>query len=120
MQAAQRLAARRALERLEHQPDLVLIDGPWNFLDEPGAKTIAGGDRTSLSIAAASIVAKVSRDRVMRRLAVEFPWYGFEDNKGYPAPRHRAALQWVGPSVLHRRSWAFMEKLVGSWPPPKE
>lgn len=110
MSAAQRLAARRALDALGVEPDRVLLDGAWDFVG--GAEGIPGGDRTSLSIAAASVLAKVTRDRIMRRLAPEYPAYGFEANKGYPGPRHRAALALLGPSTAHRRSWGFVDDLV--------
>jgi ribonuclease HII len=112
MSAAQRLAARRALDALGVEPDAVLVDGSWDFVG--GARGVVGGDATCLSIAAASILAKVTRDRIMRVEAEHFPAYWFESNKGYPGPRHRAALQWLGPSTLHRTSWAFMDGLL--WP----
>lgn len=112
MSAAQRLAARRALDGLGVEPDAVLVDGHWDFVG--GARGVVGGDATCLSISAASILAKVTRDRIMRAEAEHFPAYWFESNKGYPGPRHRAALQWLGPSTLHRRSWAFMDGLL--WP----
>jgi len=112
MSAAQRLAARRALEALGLAPDAVLVDGAWDFVG--GARSIVRGDAACLSIAAASILAKVTRDRIMRAEAEHFPAYWFESNKGYPGPRHRAALQWLGPSAIHRRSWVFMDGLV--WP----
>lgn len=110
MSDAQRLAARRAIEGLGLTPDAVLVDGNWDFVG--GAQRIVGGDRTSLSIAAASILAKVSRDRLMRSLAPEFPFYNFEGNKGYPCPAHKAGLQAWGPSAVHRKSWVFMDHLV--------
>ena len=110
MSDAQRLAANRAISGLRREPDEVLIDGKWDFIG--GAKMIVKGDATSLSIAAASILAKVSRDRIMRDLAGEFPGYNFEANKGYPCPTHKAALQAWGPSALHRRSWVFMDHLM--------
>jgi len=110
MSEAQRLAARRALETLGRRPDHVLLDGNWDFVG--GAKTVVRGDRISLSIAAASILAKVSRDRIMKAKAETFPGYNFEGNKGYPCPVHKAALQAMGPSSIHRRSWAFMDHLV--------
>jgi ribonuclease HII len=112
MSAAQRLAARRALDGLAVEPEAILVDGSWDFVG--GARGVVGGDATCLSIAAASILAKVTRDRIMRVEAEQFPAYWFESNKGYPGPRHRAALQWLGPSTLHRRTWAFMDGLV--WP----
>lgn len=110
MSEAQRLAARRAISSLEVAPDRVLVDGRWDFVG--GARRVVGGDRTSLSIAAASILAKVTRDRLMRERAPEFPGYNFEANKGYPCPIHKAALQAMGPSALHRRSWVFVDHLM--------
>jgi ribonuclease HII len=110
MSDAQRLAARRAIERLDLEPDHVLVDGKWDFVG--GATRIVRGDRTSLSIAAASILAKVTRDRMMRGLAEHHPGYNFEANKGYPCPIHKAALQAWGPSAIHRRAWVFMDHLV--------
>jgi ribonuclease HII len=110
MSEAQRLAGRRAIAGLNTAPDRVLLDGKWDFIG--GARTIVRGDATSLSIAAASILAKVSRDRIMRAVAGDFPGYNFEANKGYPCPIHKAALQAWGPSAFHRRSWVFMDHLV--------
>lgn len=114
MSEAQRLAARRALDGLGVTVDRVLLDGNWDFVGDGRSKTIVRGDRTSLSIAAASIVAKVSRDRIMRGLASSYPMFNFEGNKGYPCPIHKAALQGWGPSAIHRRSWAFMDGLIWS------
>lgn len=110
MSEAQRLAARRALAGLESPPEQVLLDGKWDFIG--GSKMIVRGDSTSLSIASASILAKVTRDRIMREQAVNFPAFNFEGNKGYPCPTHKAALQAFGPSSIHRRSWVFMDHLV--------
>lgn len=110
MSDAQRLAARRAIDGLGVDPDHVLVDGNWDFVG--GAKKIVRGDRTSLSIAAASILAKVTRDRIMRQLAPEYPGYNFEANKGYPCPTHKANLQALGPSAIHRQSWVFMDHLM--------
>ncbi len=109
MSAAQKLAASRALEGLGVAYDQVMVDGNWDFVG--GATRIVGGDRTSLSIAAASILAKVTRDRIMRSHGPEFPAYNFEGNKGYPCPIHKAALHGWGPSTIHRQSWAFMDGL---------
>ncbi len=115
MSDAQRLAARRAIEGLGVEPDHVLVDGNWDFvgdLVEAGATTrIVKGDAKCLSIAAASILAKVTRDRHLRELSRSFPHYVFDQNKGYPCPRHRAALHAYGPSPAHRLSWAFMDSL---------
>ena len=110
MSDAQRLAAQRALAGLGAVPDHVLLDGKWDFVG--GATRIVRGDRTSLSIAAASILAKVTRDRLMRGLADQYPGYNFEANKGYPCPVHKSALQAWGPSAIHRRSWVFMDYLM--------
>lgn len=113
MSAAQKLAASRAIEGLGVGPDRFLVDGNWDFVGG-GARTrkLVKGDATCLSIAAASILAKVTRDRLMRAEAEHFPGYDFEFNKGYPCPRHKAALQWQGPSAIHRRSWVFMDHLA--------
>lgn len=110
MSDAQRLAASRALKGLGVGIDHVIVDGNWDFVG--GARKIVRGDRTSLSIATASILAKVTRDRMMRAQADEFPGYNFEGNKGYPCPIHKAALQAWGPSTVHRRSWVFMDHLM--------
>jgi ribonuclease HII len=111
MADAQRLAAARAIDGLGVEPDHVLIDGNWDFVTRGRTHRIVRGDRTSLSISAASILAKVTRDRIMRVEAEHYPPYVFELNKGYPGPRHKAALQYFGPSAIHRRSWAFMDGL---------
>ena len=112
MSEAQRLAARRALQALGATPERVLLDGRWDFVGDGTSTTrIVRGDATSLSISAASILAKVTRDRIMRRLAPNFPGYDFASNKGYPGPRHKAALQAWGPTTIHRRSWVFMDYL---------
>jgi ribonuclease HII len=114
MSEAQRLAARRAIVGLGVEPDRVLVDGNWDFVGGTGVDTIVSGDATSLTIAAASILAKVTRDRIMRRFAPEFPGFDFDRNKGYPGPRHRAALAGMGPTRIHRRSWVFMDGLIWS------
>lgn len=111
MSAAQRLAADRAIEGLGLEPDQVLIDGRWDFVGRGTTRTIVKGDATCLSIAAASILAKVTRDRIMREESSSFPGYDFESNKGYPCPRHKIALRGMGPTSIHRRSWVFMDHL---------
>jgi len=113
MSAAQKLAARRAIEATGVTCDHVLLDGNWDFVGGETTK-IVKGDAKCLSIAAASVIAKVTRDRLMRQMAEQHPGYYFEDNKGYPCPRHRAALSEVGPSVVHRHSWSFIEPLPDS------
>jgi len=111
MSLAQKLAARRAIDGLGVQPDHVLIDGNWNFVGARTVTKIVRGDSKSVSISAASILAKVTRDRMMRAEAEHYPYFNFADNKGYPCPKHKAALQAWGPSAIHRRSWVFMDHL---------
>lgn len=111
MSDAQRLATRRALADLGVKPDHALVDGNWNFVETIETTPIVKGDGRSLSIAAASIVAKVTRDAIMRSASGTYPWYSFESNKGYPCHKHRAALRLYGPSTIHRRSWIFMQDL---------
>lgn len=108
MSDAMRLAASRAVAALPLRPDAVLVDGNWNMLPglEQPVETIVHGDARSASIAAASIVAKVTRDEIMRSVCTDHPPYVFSSNKGYPSPPHVAALDRHGPCVLHRHSWA--------------
>ncbi len=111
MSDAQRLAAKRAISALGVAPDYVLVDGNWDFVAEGRTRRLIRGDATSVSIAAASMLAKVTRDRLMRAADEEFPLWNFAENKGYPCPRHKAALQAWGPSAIHRRSWVFMDHI---------
>jgi ribonuclease HII len=108
MSAAMQLAARRAVDALPLRPDVLLLDGNWDFLAGYGThnERLIGGDGRSVSIAAASIVAKVTRDRLLTEAGPTHPDYRFASNKGYPSPEHRAALATHGPCVLHRHSWA--------------
>ncbi len=114
MSAALRLAARRALDALGIAPDRVLLDGSVDFVGGGITRTIVKGDATCVSIAAASILAKVSRDRMMRAEAENFPGFEFHANKGYPCPKHRMAIEANGPTSIHRRSWSFMDGLPWS------
>jgi ribonuclease HII len=111
MSAAQKLAASRAIEGLglSRPPDVVLVDGNWDFVGLGTTRRIVKGDQTCLSISAASILAKVTRDRLMRAEEPHFPGYDFELNKGYPCPRHKMALRAWGPTTIHRRTWVFMD-----------
>jgi ribonuclease HII len=111
MSAAQKLAARRAIDGLGVEPDEILVDGTWDFVGAGRARRVVKGDATCLSIATASILAKVTRDRIMRAEAEHYPLYDFEYNKGYPCPRHKLALKAWGPSAIHRRTWVFMDHL---------
>jgi ribonuclease HII len=112
MSAAQKLAARRAIDSLGRSVDAVILDGNWDFVGHPVTRKLIKGDAKCLSIAAASILAKVTRDRMMRAQAEQFPGFEFENNKGYPCPKHRTALQGYGPTTIHRRSWVFMDGLT--------
>jgi len=111
--AASMLAMRRAFEGLEEPPDAAVVDG--NRLPDGlpcPARAVVKGDATCLSIAAASIVAKVRRDRIMAGLAAAHPGYGWERNAGYPTPEHLAALRRLGPTPHHRRTYAPVEQLA--------
>ncbi len=114
MADAQRLACRRAVEGLTIVPDVAVSDGKWNFVSPTVAKVEmrVKADRYCLSVAAASILAKVVRDREMRELAESYPHWSFDTNKGYPCPVHKSALQGYGPSAIHRRTWVFMDNYV--------
>ncbi len=95
-------------------------DGDWDTVPgqeptagpAPAVRTVVRGDATCLSIAAASILAKVTRDRMMRSWAESFPPFDFDRNKGYPSPSHRTALSGFGLTSIHRRSWSFVDDLV--------
>ena len=100
------LAMARAVAALPVRPRHVLVDGKFLPALDYRATAVIGGDAKSLSIAAASIVAKVVRDRIMVAAAESHPQYDWASNKGYPAPRHLAALAEHGPTPLHRRSFA--------------
>ena len=106
------LAMRRAVARLAHAPNLVLVDGNQAPCLPCEVRTVVGGDRESLSIAAASIVAKVTRDRLMARLAADYPGYGWERNAGYGTAAHQAALARLGPCMHHRRSFRPIRELL--------
>jgi ribonuclease HII len=130
-------------------PDAVVLDGTFDFVSPPEApqlfdldgapepmavddatetersvwappvETVVGGDARCASVAAASVLAKVTRDRIMRATADSYPAFDFERNKGYPSPAHQRALCGYGLSAVHRRSWAFVDYLpweLTSWP----
>ena len=118
MTAALRIAGNRALDQIAAQgfvPDRIVLDGKHDYFGLGArVKTIVKGDVSVLSVAAASVVAKVTRDAIMAAEAEHFPAYGFESNRGYPAPIHRCALAAYGPCSIHRRSWIFMDGLPWS------
>lgn len=104
-------AMRRAVEQLEGKADFALIDGNREPELAIPVMTVVKGDSRSANIAAASILAKVTRDEYMEKLAMEYPQYGFEVHKGYPTKRHYAALTEFGPSPVHRQT--FLKKFYG-------
>jgi ribonuclease HII len=110
IRGATALAMRRAVARLAVEPDRLLIDG--RPLPGVGDHTsIIGGDRKCASIACASVLAKVVRDRLMRRLHPRYPEYGWESNKGYATGEHLAAIRRIGPSPHHRATWRPVAQL---------
>jgi ribonuclease HII len=106
-------AMARAFEAVGSPPPrLALVDGNHAPKLPCACETIVGGDATVASIAAASIVAKVVRDRIMRRLDAQYPGYGFAEHKGYAVPAHREALRRLGPCPAHRRGFAPVRALL--------
>jgi len=146
MTAAQRLAAYRALAALPIVPDALVLDGPYNFLREPpvqlrlltvdegpperpelpGVRSpalivpLVDADARCAAVSAASVLAKVVRDRLMRDEAPHFPAYQFDENKGYPSSAHKRALRGYGLSAIHRRSWAFVSGIPWSDGAPRQ
>ena len=106
------LAMERALSGLEVKPDLALIDGNRQKDFGIPCQTVVHGDSLSASIAAASILAKVTRDDLMLQMAEQYPMYGFEIHKGYGTKAHYAALHSYGPCKIHRMT--FLKKLYGT------
>ena len=101
---ATKLAMRLAVERVE--ADLVLVDGNQPIQCRLPQRTVVGGDRLHVQISAASILAKVWRDRLMEALGERYPGYGFENHAGYPTPSHKKAIVELGPCRIHRRTFA--------------
>lgn len=106
---ARMLAMERAIAALEPAPDFALIDGNYNRGITIANETVVKGDAHSASIAAASILAKVSRDRYMVQMAEQYPQYQFEKHKGYPTKLHYQLLRQYGPCPIHRKT--FLKKL---------
>lgn len=114
MTAALRLAALRALEGLPEPPEAVILDGKHNYLAGGGpwqVKTVIKGDQSCVSVAAASVIAKVRRDGEMAEVGAEYAPFAFADNAGYPSPVHRCALEELGPTPLHRVSWSYLDSM---------
>ena len=106
------LAMKRAVEGLRLLPALVLVDGNRLPALKVAAEAVVGGDAKVQAISAASILAKVTRDRLCAQMHEQFPQYGFETHKGYPTPEHLQALYLHGPSPLHRRSYAPVQRAL--------
>lgn len=103
------LAMRTSVQKLKIHPDIVLVDGNKIFRFNSEVVSVVKGDTKSLSIASASIIAKVVRDRIMLKLSEKFPVYGWETNKGYPTKEHINALLKYGITPLHRKT--FLKKI---------
>ncbi|QIL02453.1 ribonuclease HII [Sphingomonas sinipercae] len=116
---ARMLAMTRAVEALGIEPAWVLVDGNTCPRWQRPSKAIVDGDAKCRSIAAASIIAKVTRDRMMVELAGEYPGYGWETNRGYGTPAHQRALREKGPTPLHRRSFAPVRAIEAQWAQPQ-
>ncbi len=106
------LAMCRAIEAMAVKPVYALVDGNYAFALPCDVKTVVGGDGLSLSIAAASILAKTARDRLMIELDAVHPGYGFASHKGYNAPAHMEALERLGPCEEHRTTWGPVRALL--------
>jgi ribonuclease HII len=104
------LAMKQSVDNLLIKPDLILVDGNRKFQSDITVIPIVKGDTKSFSIAAASILAKVTRDRLMKNLALEYPHYLWEKNKGYPTKEHREIIKQIGPSPIHRNT--FLKKVL--------
>ena len=111
------LAMRRAVEAMAVQPTYALVDGNYRFALPCEVKTVVGGDGKSKSIAAASILAKVARDRLMTEMDAVYPGYGFASHKGYNAPDHVEALVSLGPCEIHRRAWRPVKLVLNGQDP---
>jgi ribonuclease HII len=105
------LAMRRALECLAVQPEFTLVDGLEPRGVEHPHQAFVGGDACSPRMGAASILAKVTRDRAMERMSLTYPGYAFASNKGYATPQHKEAVRRLGPSPIHRRRYWFVTDL---------
>jgi ribonuclease HII len=104
------LAMFNSVNKLKIKPDLVLVDGNRSFVHDIPIKTIIKGDAKSFCIASASILAKVTRDRLMKKLSLRFPGYNWEKNKGYPTKQHIKTIKLIGASPLHRKT--FLRKIL--------
>lgn len=115
---ARMLAMARAVDALGLDPAFTLVDGNRCPRWERPSKAIISGDARCRSIAAASIIAKVTRDRIMADHAMTYPGYGWEQNRGYPTPDHRRALRELGPTPLHRRTFGLVREVLAATAQP--
>ena len=106
------LSMKRAVKALETPPDYLLIDGIFTVSYPAAQEAVKKGDSLSMSIAAASIIAKVTRDRIMDNYDREFSQYGFKKHKGYPTQKHREAIRQHGPSPIHRKSFSGVREFL--------
>ncbi|MDV3257599.1 MAG: ribonuclease HII [Sphingomonas sp.] len=109
---ARMLAMQRAVEALGFEPAWILVDGNATPRWQRPSRAVVGGDAKCRSIAAASIVAKVTRDRIMANYALDYPGYGWETNRGYPTPQHIRAIETLGITPHHRRSFSKVRDQV--------
>lgn len=110
------LSMAKAVECLENVPDFLLIDGNFKINSKIPQEAIIKGDSLSVSIAAASIVAKVTRDRMMAVYDEKYPQYGFGGHKGYPTKKHREAISTYGPSPIHRKTFKGVKEYLWTRP----
>lgn len=113
---ASRLSMAMAVSNLKPKPHFLLIDGKFGIDSPLPQQPVIKGDSLSLSVAAASIVAKVSRDRLMQRYHIDYPGFGFDRHKGYPTKSHKAAIAAHGPCIIHRRSFKGVSEHLSSRP----
>lgn len=111
------LAMRRAVEALGVAPTIALVDGNYRFRLPCDVRPVVGGDAVSASIAAASVLAKVARDRLMVEMDARYPGYGFAAHKGYGAPAHIQAIRLLGVCEIHRMTWAPIRQVLADGEP---
>jgi ribonuclease HII len=114
---ATRLSMAMAVSNLKPSPQFLLIDGKFGIDCPLPQQPVIKGDALSLSVAAASIVAKVSRDRLMQRYHLDYPGFGFDRHKGYPTKHHKTAIAALGPCIIHRRSFKGVSEHLTPHPP---
>lgn len=109
---ATELALRRLLANMPQKPDIAIVDGSFSFNVDAICLPVKRGDGISISIASASVAAKVGRDKIMEKMSVFYPGYGFEIHKGYGTSAHIEALNTLGPSPIHRKSYQPVKKML--------